>query len=239
MKPMKISGFYKMLLIAVLSLANLRPSIADPMLLLTGADVSSHSSYDYVGGILQLGHSGGESGVIAKAWFDHLRYDYKAADTKVYTSSNGVQAAIGYQWLRADGFATASLGIESRDTSSSPLILPAQNGYNRHLISAVSSISLAQDISKDAVFDGIASYTDKSRDYWSRARILAKTTGSLRWGPELVLQGNPDYSAYRLGVALAGIPVGEKTRLEGNAGYAKTRGVGGGIYMGISLALPF
>ncbi|MFI4939799.1 MAG: cellulose biosynthesis protein BcsS [Burkholderiales bacterium] len=225
-----------LLAIIGICVVGMQSASAESGIALTGADESQHSSYEYVGGIISLEYPFAENGPLAKIWVDKLRYDYMQSNTKVQANATGLQVAAGYQWLRPTGFTSVYLGVASRNTQLPAGVTSSQLGT---LTGAVAELDFTELLTSQTRFESILSYTDSSRDYWGRARFMSTTTGTWRWGPEIVSQGNPDYSAYRLGIAVTGIKIGEKAYLEGSTGYANTHQIGGGAYAGIALMITF
>lgn len=232
---MKFKRITNLLFSIAVSLLCVNPAMADQFLALTGVDVSEHSDYVYLGGVAQLDHPSDQSGALAKLWIYHLNYDYLDAKKKIDASADGEQVSLGYQWIRPTGLISVYLGIGSRDTRLPHNVNSSQKG---RLTGAIAEIDLNQDLGGDLVFGGIFSYSERSKDYWNRFRLMDKMSSGLRLGPELILQGSPDYSASRLGLAMSGINLG-KFSLEGSVGYTKTEGIRGGGYAGINAAYPF
>ncbi len=219
-----------------LCMADMQSANAESGIVLAGDDESQHSSYKYLGGIVSIDHPFAENGLLAKIWVDWLRYDYLASNAKIHANVAGLQLAAGYQWLRPEGSTVVSLGVGSYNTQLPAGVTSRQLGT---LTGAVAGLDFTESLTPKTRFESILNYTDKSRDYWGRARFMTSTAGTWHLGPEIVAQGNPSYSAYRLGIAVTGIQLSEKAYLEGNTGYAKTAHIGGGAYAGISLMVPF
>ncbi len=66
---------------------------------------------------------------------------------------------------------------------------------------------------------GIAAYTFILDGYWTRLRVLRSLADTRFIGPEVVAQGDPDYSALKLGVVFGGIPLSSKVFLNVKGGY--------------------
>lgn len=217
-------------------MAGLTSAHADTGMVLAGADGSSHASYGYVGAVTRLGGDLGQTGLLLKAWADTMRYEYVSAGVPIKARAEGGQLALGYQWLRSDGYATIYLGAATRNTRLPPAIISPRAGRQS---GAVAEVDFSQQLSAESRLDAIVSYTEKTRDHWSRARWVRQSGQSMAWGPEVVSQGNSDYSAWRLGAFAGNIALGSNLRLEANAGYAKTRALKGGAYGGLSVVASF
>ncbi len=209
---------------------------ADSTLALAGADGSKSASYGYLGAITRLGGGMDQSGWLLKAWADTMRYEYVSQGATVKADANGGQVALGYQWLRGGGYTTLYFGATTRDTSRSVNVLPARAGRQS---GAVIELNFSQKLEGHTRLDAIMQYASKSRDHWSRARWARQSAQGFAWGPEVVVQGNPDYSAWRLGGFVGDVPLGANARIESNFGYAKNHALRGGAYGGISIVASF
>jgi len=74
--------------------------------------------------------------------------------------------------------------------------------------------------------------------YWARARLLYGLSGTKFIGPELVVQGDPNYNAQKIGVAFGGFQLGQKTFLTLKGGYRFQSGADG-PYVGAELVGEF
>ena len=67
--------------------------------------------------------------------------------------------------------------------------------------------------------NGIIAYTLILDGYWTRARLLYGLSGNKFIGPEVVVQGDPNYNAQKLGVVFGGFEIASKVFLTLKAGY--------------------
>ena len=73
-----------------------------------------------------------------------------------------------------------------------------------------------------------------THDYWTRLQLLSGAGGGVGFGPEAVVQGNPDYHGTRLGLALANLSLGGIVHASLDSGLQRFNGADN-VYGGISL----
>ena len=86
----------------------------------------------------------------------------------------------------------------------------------------------------------IASYSTANETYFVRGR-LGISLGALHAGPEVAFLGDTEYDAFKAGVFLGGIQLGQSASLGFNAGYTDADGNSSrdGGYLGASMSFKF
>jgi hypothetical protein len=84
--------------------------------------------------------------------------------------------------------------------------------------------------------NAIVAYIFALDGYWTRLRVLHSLAGTRFLGPEVVAQGDPDYSALKLGVVYGGIALSSKIFINVKGGY---RWRGDSPYVGAELVGEF
>lgn len=208
------------------------PALAKDALLLGGVEGSPETSYAYVATVLPLPGSKLGSGWVQKYWLDRLTYSYRSGDREIDARAYGAEAALGYQNSWAGGWGAAYLGVRYSDTRLTP-----DNPDSRvrgGQFGAKVQLEGEQDFTEWRA-NGIASYVFASRGYWARARLQYRLPNGLYLGPELIVQGDPDYRGRSAGLALTGLRVGAKTYLGFHGGVRKIEGTNREGYVGLEL----
>jgi hypothetical protein len=208
---------------------------ADSFIALSGVSAGSQSLYGYVGLIGTL-NGLGTDGPIIRLWGDRLTYAYEANTGKVNARSWGTSASVGYQLAYPTGIVTGYVGIDERDTALSPDVASPVRG-NR----AGTRLELddAQQLPEHLQLRLIGSYVTATSDYWTRGQLVYPVAQGIVAGPEAVLQGNPEYSAYSIGATVGVVPIGTSASFNLDAGYQKLDRLAGGAYGALSLSLTF
>ncbi|OOG28113.1 hypothetical protein B1C78_02005 [Thioalkalivibrio denitrificans] len=204
---------------------------AQERLWLAGTELAPGSSYSYAGLLMPAfgGHLG--EGFIQRYWVDYLTYRYDSDGRRIEAEGLGAEAALGYVTPVGSGQLSTTMGILYRDTTLSPddpdsaargaqWRLRAQVEYN-------------QPVSESAELGLLGSYVFGQRGYWTRARLGMDVGPGLRAGPELILQGDPDYRAVQYGAFLAGLQLSSTVQAGIRAGIREQRDESRRGYVGV------
>ena len=73
--------------------------------------------------------------------------------------------------------------------------------------------------------------------YYARERLLIRGFGHYAAGPEMVMKGSREFSAWQAGLTFGGIPLGGRTTLLLHGGASGQRGAAPEPYVGAEIAL--
>lgn len=183
-------------------------------IVLAGAQGSGATGYGYAGWLAPWPGYRLGAGPVYRLWIDYLRYEYPLGPTTIEAKGPGAEAALGYLGTRGDLAWGVYAGAVYRDTSLSPDDPDNRAGGGR--LGARLQGELGQPLGAGWRWSGIASYETTGSGYWARARLLRNVDGPVAVGPELVVQGSPDYDAQQAGIAVVGLPLGA----DAGAGFA-------------------
>jgi Cellulose biosynthesis protein BcsS len=194
-------------------------SHADGNILLTGAELREQGThYAYVGSLSPLpGDNRLGDGWIQRYWLDTYTYDYEAGPSTIEVRAYGVEAALGYQGATGQVNWGASIGLRFQHTSLDPED-PGNDTRGNH---AWPKLQIEGGAPMGARWRAnlIAAYVAKIDGYWTRGRFMRELAGSHQAGLELIAQGDPNYSAQKLGLVYGGIKLGENWGAAARAGY--------------------
>lgn len=206
---------------------------ADGRLWLAGGEFSPGNQYGYVGLLLPTagGHLG--EGLVQRYWLERQTYRYDGS-LRHQAEARGAEAALGYVHPTARGSLVTYLGMLYRDTELRPDDPgnAARGGKLRVKVQVESSTRL--DAGRNLGL--MASYIPGQRAYWGRLRLGQGLANGLQTGPELLLQGDPEYRITQAGWFLGGLSLGPGTELGLKAGVRMQRGESSRGYLGLELS---
>jgi hypothetical protein len=195
------------------------PAHAEGRLLLGGAEIRKEGAYyGYLGALLPLpGNNALGNGWVQRYWLDSFSYNYDTTE-RINATAYGAEAALGYQ--RSDGRGRswgAYVGLRYQNT----ILQPFDPGSD---VKGVQFWPRAQVEGETPVTgrwraNGIASVTLGIQGYFLRGRLLYALNESLLVGPEVVAQGDPNYTAQKLGAVLGGLRLTDRLFVNLHAGY--------------------
>jgi hypothetical protein len=175
-------------------------------------------NYYFGGGLLipfPRSHLG--QGWVQRYWLDTFTYSYEAGTQQIDSSVWGAEAMLGYQASRPGLSGALYLGVRYSDAHLSPddpgSALRGQQWFPKAQVEGEAMLSQTWRA------NAIAAYTLILDGYWTRFRLLRGLTGTKFLGPELVVQGDPNYSALKLGAVFGGIPLSSRVSLNVKGGY--------------------
>ena len=221
-------------------------ALADGRLLLAGTELRPEGErYAYLGAIMPLpGDNALGRGWVQRYWVDAVRYSYEVSNPALYGvdrqrirgSVTGLEAAVGYMFQAGDLGVAGYAGVRHADTTLSPddpgsrirgakLWPKFQLEVNKPLASRWRS-------------ENIASYVVGLDGYWLRSRLMHTTHLGHDAGPELVLVGDRDFRALKLGMTYGGIRPTPDLSVSFRGGiHLQTEATG--PYVGVDLGLNF
>jgi hypothetical protein len=211
-------------------------SNAAEKLLLTGVETTSDSSrYFYLGALIPLDKTLSR-GFALHLWTDFQEYFYDAGAAEIDVNANSVSAAIAYHDSGSNYWWNTKVGIIRSDTRLTPVDpgnpsigkltdLQLQFGGERHLSSTVK-------------INGIVDYITDRDAYWSRLRLLWQISEQRYHGPEIIIQGDPNYDVQQIGWVITGIKIQGHSTLSAKLGFRKSDGTTSG-YVGVELVVPY
>jgi hypothetical protein len=205
---------------------------------LTGVEASRDKQYAYLGAVLPWPGTELGQGWVQRYWLDYDAYRYEKLPRQyIDTRVTGVEAALGYQQGGATGWWAAYLGARYADTRLSPND-PDNDNADRQWRAKL-QFEGETALSKDWRINGIVSHLAGDPNYWLRLR--AQTTLERQWhiGPEIIVQGDAYYSAFKLGVFVGNILLDQTSALTLRAGLGQTEADPVSLYLGAELYIPF
>lgn len=225
------------LLLASLIVAT-APAWAQERIALAGLEAGRDNGYAYWGTVLPLPGQHLGQGFVQRYWLDYVAYRYeKLPQQDIDAKAAGVEAALGYQQSSANGWWGAYLGPRYASTRLSPDD-PGNNDRGGHLRAKL-QFEGETELGAGWRLNGIASHLIGQSSYWLRFRAQTRLDNQLLLGPELVVQGDPSYRLFKLGVYVGGIKLGRDAALTVKAGASKLDSGSAGAYAGIEWYLPY
>jgi hypothetical protein len=222
-------------MIALLSYVG-RAQAGERLWILTG-DIYRHDYY--VGGGLIFPFPGNNhlgQGWVVRPWIDSFSYSYLAGTTPVDARVLGAEAMIGYQASRSNLAAAAYLGVRYSNTRLSP---DDPGGALRgEQVWPKAQVEIDAALSPSWRAGMIVAYTAVLDGYWTRLRLLYGLPAGRYVGPEVVAQGDPNYTAQKLGIAFGGIAASPHVFVTLKAGYRFQRSASA-AYCGAELVGEF
>lgn len=231
-----MNKWHKLLLLsALLPLSGMTQ--AAEKLFLAGAEVTNDSShYLYLGTAIPLPGSNLGKGFVLHLWADYQTYAYDAAAIEIDVKIKSVSGAIGYHDSGEDNWWDIRLGVIQSNTRLSP----DDPGND----SAGSDTNLKFQLegerrtSEKFKMVGNLEYVFGRSSYWTRGRFMSKNDNNSYHGPELIYQGDPNYSAWQLGWVLNEMTFGESWSWGVKAGVRLDEN-DTSAYAGIELSTPY
>jgi hypothetical protein len=207
----------------------------DRLWILTGEGYTDN--YYFGGGLVipfPRSHLG--QGWVQRYWLDTFTYSYEAGTQWIDSSVWGAEAMLGYQASRPGLSGAAYAGVRYSNAHLSPddpgSALRGQQLFPKAQVEGEALLSPIWRAS------AIAAYTFSLDGYWTRLRVLHSLAGTRFLGPEVVAQGDPDYSALKLGIVFGGIALSSKIFLNVKGGYRWQSGADS-PYLGAELVGEF
>lgn len=205
---------------------------------LAGMEASRDNQYAYLGTVLPLPGSALGKGWVQRYWLDYTTYRYeKAQGQDIDAKVAGVEAALGFQGSSDSGWWGAYLGGRYGNTRLSPDDLSNEDrggGTNVKL-----QLEGETALMRGWRVNGIVSHLIGQSSFWSRLRFQTVLENQLLVGPELVIQGDPLYRLYKLGMFVGGIKLGKDAALTLKAGANKQDSDSAGVYAGVEWFMPY
>lgn len=220
-------------IIALLSISASLSAAEPSAQLFGGAEVSTGTSYAYLGHVAPLPGSSFGNGFVRRLWVDWSRYRYDKGGQTYDVSAPGAEMALGYQRASENHWWASYAGLAYRHSSISPDD-PAsmiRGGLLRPKFQMEGEQALGQKWKASA----IGSYITGQRAYWARGRVLLDTGSDRQIGLEAITQGDPDYHANQFGVLLLGLKAGSAVNAGLKVGARQVGGLNSQVYSGIEL----
>ncbi|WP_081601601.1 cellulose biosynthesis protein BcsS [Thiobacillus denitrificans] len=226
------------LLLASLLLAMNAPVWAQDGIALAGVEASRDNRYAYLGTVLPLPGSRLGQGYVQRYWLDYVAYRYeKTPQLEIDTRMTGAEAALGYQQSSTSGWWGAYLGARYASTRLRPDD-PDNDDQGRRLRAKL-QFEGETEMGAGWRINGIASHLVGDANYWARLRLQTQLRNQWRVGPEVVVQGDSNYSAYKVGAFVGNIGLGAATALTLKAGVNKPEDDPASMYLGAEFYIPF
>jgi hypothetical protein len=195
------------------------PAHADGRLLLGGAEIRREGAYyAYFGALLPFpGNNHLGNGWVQRYWLDSFSYNYDTTE-RITATAYGAEAALGYQRSDDQG---RSWGAYGGFRYQNTILKPFDPGSEVQGVQFWPRAQLEGDAPLSGRWraNGIASVTLGIQGYYLRGRLLRGLRDGPQIGPELILQGDPNYSAQRLGAVLGGLRLTNRLFMNLHAGY--------------------
>lgn len=225
-------------LLASLAFVSASSLYADDKVVLAGAEVSRDSEYAYLGILLPFPGQRLGSGFVQRYWLDYVTYQYdKTPGQTIEAKIGGGEAAFGYQQSNAKSWWGMYLGARYANTRLSPIDLDNEDRGRK--LRAKVQLEGETDLGAGWRINGIASHLIGDANYWARLRLHTELANQLRVGPEVIVQGDSRYNAYKVGVFVGNIKLGSTTALTLKAGMSKSEDTQASLYAGAEFYIPF
>ena len=213
-------------------------ALAQDAVVFTGLELGKDYRYAYFGSVLPaLGSKSGQ-GFVQRYLFDYITYSYEQTPIQdIDAKVTGVEAALGYQGTHDNGSWGVYLGARYTQTRLSPND-PGNDDLGSQ-VRAKFQIEGDQALAPDWRISGMASYVLVDNNYWVRLRAQKTLSNGLVAGPELVVQGDSNYRAAKLGAFLGGIKMGAESRLTFRVGASKAENSSVAAYLGLDAYFLF
>lgn len=226
------------LLLASLTLVSASSVWAEEKVVLAGAEVGRDSQYAYLGILQPFPGQRLGSGFVQRYWLDYITYQYdKAPAQTIEVRIVSGEAALGYQQSNANSWWGMYLGARYANTRLSP-VGPGNEGRGGRLRTKV-QLEGETEVGAGWRINGSASHLVGDANYWARLRLQTVLANQLRVGPEVIVQGDSSYSAYKVGAFVGNIKLGASTALTLKAGMNKSGDAPASLYAGAEFYIPF
>jgi hypothetical protein len=212
------------------------PAWAQGGVVLTGLEASRDNQYAYLGVVMPLSGQRLGQGFVQRYWLDYTAYSYEKQQS-IDSTVTAVDAALGYQQSNATSWWAGYLGAHYADTRLSQND-PDNDSQGKRLHARL-QFEGETDVAKGWRGNGIVSYVVRDFNYWVRLRLQTTLANQLHIGPELVVQGDSYYDAYKLGVFVGNIQVGQTSALTLKGGVNQTLNESASLYLGAEFYIPF
>jgi len=209
-----------------------------PQLVIGGSQISSESSYTYLGVITPV-----QGARLGQGWFQKTvgswltyRYDteHNGAPVGVRASAPGIETGMGYAWQGESLKGDVSLTVGVRHTRLRPADVPT-DGPEGTQLTLTPQLAAGYQFSRTVDADLIASYSLGTRSRFARLRWGFQPGGDWRAGLEGVLSQGPDYRNLQRGV-FVGLPLAQGWFIDVNAGQVQPRDGQRTPYVGLSFS---
>ena len=196
------------------------------------------NDYAYLGAVAPLpGTPGLGQGWVQRYWLDWLQYTYES-NGEIRARSPGFAASIGYQRADTLGYWAAYAGAGYRNTTLTPDRPEANVRGQQATLQLLAETD--RRIGPLWRFIGAAQYVTNVDSYWTRAKLLHATASGAFWhGPEIILQGDPDYHATKFGYSFDGWNLGKDLTGVFKLGIIKQKDISDRAYVGVELVRLF
>ena len=214
------------------------PAWAQEHVVLAGAEASRDSRYAYLGVLLPLPGQQLGNGFVQRYWLDYIGYQYdKTQQQEIEAKVTGGEAALGYQQSNASSWWGMYIGARYANTRLSPYDPLNEDRGGR--LRAKLQFEGETEIREDWRINGIASHLIGSSNYFARLRLQTNLSNQLRVGPEVIVQGDSNYRAYKVGAFLGNIMFATSTALTLKLGMSKLESAPASLYAGAEFYIPF
>jgi hypothetical protein len=211
---------------------------AQENVVLTGLEASRDQQYAYLGAVLPLSGSQLGQGWVQRYWLDYNAYRYEKLPLQyIDTQVTAVEAALGYQQSSAHSWWGVYLGARYADTRFEPDDPDNADGGKQWR--AKLQLEGETELGAGWRINGIASHLLGDANYWARLRLQTTLANQWHIGPEVIVQGDANYSAYRVGAFLGNIKLGETSALTLKAGVSQSDADPASMYLGAEFYIPF
>jgi len=218
------------------------PARAGGWLMIGGAERAvgrgdSRGSYAYLGAVAPLGGERLGTGFFHRYLLDGVGYDYPLGGGTVDATVAGLEAGLGWQTGGLRGWGSVSVGARYSHTRLSPD--DPGSAVRGDKLWGKLQVEGERMLTPGWKVNGGASYTFGLDGYWVRARALARVRNAVFTGPEVVLQGDPDYRSREWGWVVTGLEPWPRMEMALKAGVGKTKDRESIGYFGIEFARLF
>lgn len=225
-------------LLVGLASAAMTPAWSQEGVALAGVETSRDNQYAYLGAVLPLAGQHLGQGFVQRYWLDYVAYRYeKTPLQEIETRVSAVEAALGYQQSSASGWWGTYLGARYANTRLSPS--DPDNDDRGGRLRAKLQFEGETEVGAGWRVNGIASHLVGDVNYWARLRLQTTLRNQWHIGPEVIGQGDSNYSAYKVGVFLGNIKLGAFSALTLKAGVSKPEDDSASLYAGAEFYIPF
>lgn len=209
-------------------------SAAEPSAqLFGGVEVSTGTSYTYLGHVAPLSGSSFGNGFVRKLWVDWSRYRYDKGGQTYDVSAPGAEMALGYQRASENHWWASYAGLTYRHSSISPD--DPTSTIRGGMLRPKFQLEGEQTLDQKWKVSAIGSYITGQRAYWVRGRVLRDAWSDRQIGLEEITQGDPNYHANQFGVLLLGLKASNTVDVGLKAGARRVGGLNSQAYFGIEL----
>lgn len=221
-------------------------ALAEGRLLLAGTELRQRGEhYLYAGALLPLpGNNRLGQGWVQRYWLDGNRYGYDVSNPSLYPTdpqrigarSHGAEAALGYHVTRGTWTVAGYAGLRYTDVTFSPDD-PGSRVRGANLWPKL-QLEVSTPVGSRWRTQNIGAWTFGLQSYWMRSRWLRTADSGVDVGGELVLLGDRDFSATKLGLVVGALTPVPGATLGLRVGYHVQRAANS-PYAGVELSVDF